>query len=322
MYSQASRLSSWVLLAAWLSSGCSGGSNGRSGLFGLAHPLIPEARALKASYPDPLAVPRELDKSVMGPYLVEPGDVLLVLPARQDATVSLPADQPVLPDGRIQLGPFGFLQVAGQPLEQIEASINAQVSAQAKDSPRLTVRLATAESKVYYVLGEVNAPNAYPFRGRETVLDAVVRAGGLTGSASRRDILLSRPTPPPSCRLVLPVCWNEIVQLADTTTNYHLRPGDRIYVPTRGFCESLCPTKPGCPPCGRGQTPCPIPPTGACPAAGPTPPAPPGDPAPAETLPAPSAAPPSTPKAPGSELSQPPSAGHAGEAGGRGAGAR
>jgi polysaccharide biosynthesis/export protein len=50
------------------------------------------------------------------------------------------------------------------------------------------------------------------------------------------------------------------VQLADTSTNYHLRPGDRIYVPTRGLCETLCPDKTDCGPCGGTQSPCPIPP--------------------------------------------------------------
>ena len=41
------------------------------------------------------------------------------------------------------------------------------------------------------------------------------------------------------CRVVLPVCYRQIVQLGDTTTNYQLQPGDRIYVPSQGFCESL-----------------------------------------------------------------------------------
>jgi protein involved in polysaccharide export with SLBB domain len=289
MNARASRWCSWILLAACPAAGCAGGGN-RSPLFGPPHPLIPEAKALKSAYPDPLAVPRELDKSVWGPYLVEPGDVLLVQPERQDSPISIPADQPVLADGRIQLGAYGFLPVAGNTLEQIEADVNAVVRARTKDAPLITVRLATAESKVYYVLGEVNAPNAYPFRGRETVLDGILRAGGLTGGASRRDILLSRPTTPPSCRVVLPVCYNEIVQLGDTSTNYHLRPGDRIYVPSRGLAETLCPTKPGCPPCGRCQTPCPIPALGEGPVdvthtLRPAPPA--GVPAIVERLPAP-----------------------------------
>src|SRR4029453_9400152 len=59
-----------------------------------------------------------------------------------------------------------------------------------------TVRLGTRDSKVYYVLGEVNAPGAFPLRGRETVLDGIVAAGGLNSNASRNNIILSRPTHP------------------------------------------------------------------------------------------------------------------------------
>ena len=35
------------------------------------------------------------------------------------------------------------------------------------------------------------------------------------------------------------MCYRQIVQLGDTTTNYQLQPGDRIYVPGKGFWENL-----------------------------------------------------------------------------------
>jgi hypothetical protein len=38
---------------------------------------------------------------------------------------------------------------------------------------------------------------------------------------------------------VLPICYPEIVQLGDTTTNYQLAPGDRIYVPSKTTCEQI-----------------------------------------------------------------------------------
>jgi len=111
---------------------------------------------------------------------------------------------------------------------------------------------------VYYVIGEVNAPGAYQLSGRETVLDAILAAGGLTERASRDNIILDRPSAPDSCRTVLPVCWSEIVQLGDTSTNYQMATGDRIYVPSRTFWEDLC-RKPQCPCGSRPQTACPIP---------------------------------------------------------------
>lgn len=248
-------------VACSLSAGCSN----LLGLTPTGHRLTPEAKALRSAYPDPLPLPRELDKRVAPPFIVEPGDVLLVQPANLDSPVRLPGDQTVLPDGTIQLGRYGQIVVSGKTIPQIETEVRAQVEAQQKDAGPITVRLVTRVSKVYYVLGEVNAPGAFPLQGRETVLDALLAAGGLNDKASRKSITLARPTPPDGCRKVLPICYNDIVQLGDTSTNYQIANGDRIYVPTRGRDD--CGRKKVCPPCNRPQVPCPAP--EGCPSAGP-----------------------------------------------------
>ncbi len=250
---------------------CFSFSTGCSNIQGLTptpNRLTDDAKALRSAYPEPLPLPRELDKRIALPYIVEPGDVLLVQPANLDSPVRLPGDQTVLPDGTIQLGRYGQIVVAGKTIPQIEADTRAQIATQEKEAGPITVRLVTRVSKVYYVLGEVNAPGAFPLQGRETVLDAILAAGGLNDRASRRFITLSRPTPPDGCRVVLPICYNDIVQIGDTSTNYQIANGDRIFVPTRGHDD--CGRKKVCPPCGRPQTPCPAP--EGCPA----PPHPPG----------------------------------------------
>jgi polysaccharide export outer membrane protein len=263
---QGARLCS-VLLVFCVSCSLSSGCSNILGLTPTGHRLTAEAKALRSAYPDPLPLPRELDKRVAPPYVVEPGDVLLVQPANFESPVRLPGDQTVLPDGTIQLGRYGQILVAGKTIPQIEADIRAQIEAQQKDAGPITVRLVTRVSKVYYVLGEVNAPGAFPLQGRETVLDAILAAGGLNDKASRKFITLSRPTPPDGCRVVLPICYNDIVQLGDTSTNYQIANGDRIFVPTRGRDDCGC-NKKICPPCSRPQAPCP-PPEGCPPHAAP-----------------------------------------------------
>jgi len=153
--------------------------------------------------------------------------------------------------------------VAGKTVEEIETAVRALVQAQTKDAGPITVRVVTRQSKVYYVLGEVNAPGAFTLNGRETVLDAILAAGGLTDRASRKNIILSRPTAPCSPRVVLPVCYQEIVQLGDTGTNYQIAAGDRIYVASKTCWEDLQPHK-TCPPCGHPQTPQTLPPEPRC----------------------------------------------------------
>jgi protein involved in polysaccharide export with SLBB domain len=105
----------------------------------------------------------------------------------------------------------------------------------------------------------VNSPGSFPLQGRETALDGIVAAGGLNARASRANIILSRPTAPDGCRVVLPVCYRQIVQLGDTTTNYQLQPGDRIYVPGQTCLEQLFGDRAesqSCSPCQRPQFPC------------------------------------------------------------------
>jgi protein involved in polysaccharide export with SLBB domain len=246
------------------------------------HRLIDSAKEIRSAYFDPLPLPRELDKHVLPAYVVEPGDQLLLITAEpetptrgpndtdttaptRDSTVAvrIPADQPILPDGSINLGIYGRIVVAGRTAEEIESMVRAAVEARTRPAPYINVRIAQRVSKVYYVLGEVVSPGTFPLQGRETVLDALLTAGGLTDRASRRNIILSRPTAPDGCRVVLPVCYREIVQLGDTSTNYQIAPGDRIFVATRGLCEDVFPSKSECPPCGRPQSSCPVPLGGA-----------------------------------------------------------
>lgn len=243
-------------MVALLLSGCSLTPGRSLTLFPEGHRLLDSAKEMRQAASETLPLPRELDKRLLPAYVVEPGDVLLVQPADFESTVRLPADQPVLQDGTINLGRYGHVVVAGKTVEEITSLVRSALEAQTKNPVPITVRLINRVSKVYYVLGEVNAPGSFPLQGRETVLDAIISAGGLTDRASRRNIILSRPTPPNGCRIVIPICYREIVQLGDTATNYQIAPGDRIFVPTRTFWEELCPTKPECPPCGGPQVPC------------------------------------------------------------------
>ncbi len=244
---------------AWLVcllAGCSSPGNG----FGLfpseRHKMLDSTRDMAQANSVVPDVPRELDKRVAPPYTVEPGDVLLVLPGDLDSPVRLSGDQPVLPDGTIQLGKYGRLQVAGRTVEEIEAMVRDLVGKQTRDAGVLTVRLVNRTSKVYYVVGEVNAPGIFTLSGRETVLDAVLLAGGLTDRASADKVILSRPTAPNSCRIVLPVCLREIIQQGDTTTNYQLEAGDRIFVPCRSVWEDHPWWRKPCPLCGGKQGAC------------------------------------------------------------------
>lgn len=242
----------WALLAASVA-GCSGGS---FTLFPAGDFLLKETKEVRRAVPESTPAPRELEKTVLPPYLVQPGDTLLVEPVALDSALRFPADQTVLPDGTIDLGRFGKLIAAGKTVEQIEVEAAAAIKAVEKGAEEINVRLINPQSAVYYVLGEVSSPGSFPVLGRETVLDGILAAGGLTDKASQCNIILSRPSLPGGCRTVMPICYRHIVQLGDTATNFQLMPGDRVYVATRTLTESLLPCLQPCPCCQGLQCPC------------------------------------------------------------------
>ncbi len=200
--------------------------------------------------------PRELSKVSMPDYVVEPPDIIVV-----EALEALPGrpisgERLVRPDGKISLGFYGEVYVAGLTLAEIKAKIvlllrefltdealglavpdrdhpgkSKRIEDQLRDSKRVFVDVAAYNSKVYYVQGEVNSPGRLAHTGNETVLDAINFAGGLTAKASKDRIRLVRPAPDKGvAEQTFLVDLAAIVEKGDTTANYQLLPGDRLIV--------------------------------------------------------------------------------------------
>ena len=198
-------------------------------------------------------LPREFTKVSMPDYVVEPPDLLIVevleaLPGRP-----ISGERLVRPDGKISLGFYGDLYVAGLTTDEIKEKIVLHLrkylpdevlglsefdpkDVKAKeipprDSPRVFVDVTAYNSKFYYVQGDVAAPGRLPITGNETVLDAINFAGGLIPTAAPNNIRLVRPAPPGACcEQILPINLAAIVNSGDPTTNYQIMPGDRIMV--------------------------------------------------------------------------------------------
>ena len=145
-----------------------------------------------------------------------------------------------MPDGTINLGAYGRLVVAGRTVDQIESDVKAFIDAQEKSNETFSVRVVSRVSKVFYVLGEVNAAGVVPAgrprdgAGRDPDRRRRHQPGGAAQASSS-----AGPRRPRVVAWYLPVCYREIVQLGDTSTNYQIMPGDRIYIPSRTFCEEM-----------------------------------------------------------------------------------
>jgi polysaccharide export outer membrane protein len=197
-------------------------------------------------------LPREFNKTSMPDYVVEAPDLILVevleaLPGRP-----ISGERLVRPDGKISLGFYGDVFVAGLTIPEIKEKIVLHLRKQIpdevlglveldnegnpkdiepRDSNRVFVDVTAYNSKNYYVQGDVAAPGKLPITGNETVLDAINYAGGLIPTAAPQNIRLVRPAPPGACcEQTLPVNLAAIISGGDPTTNYQLMPGDRLVV--------------------------------------------------------------------------------------------
>jgi protein involved in polysaccharide export with SLBB domain len=132
-------------------------------------------------------------------------------------------------DGRIDLGDAGRLRVDSQTTPQVAAAAAELLDVSAG---RVEVRVAEFSSQQVYVFGEVTGQQrALPYRGPETVLDLLQRAGGLTPGAAPSDVEVVRPhvadgkTPE-----VFHVSLDAILHQNDQHSNVRLEPFDQVYI--------------------------------------------------------------------------------------------
>jgi len=207
-------------------------------------------------------IPREFQKVNMPDYVLEPPDLVLVevleaLPGRP-----ISGERLVRPDGKVSLGFYGDVYVAGLTMAEVKEKIilhlrkfltdealglietddttgepkidektNKPKLIEPKDSATVFCDVTAYNSKNYYVLGDVLITGKLPITGNETVLDAINFAGGLMPTAAPANIRLVRPAPPGACcEQVLPVNIAAITSGGDPTTNYQIMPNDRLIV--------------------------------------------------------------------------------------------
>ena len=199
-----------------------------------------------------LNVPREFNQIAMPDYVVEPPDriaveVLKALPDGQPIT----GERLVRPDGKISLGYYGQVHVAGLTTTQIKEKIvlhlrkfldnstlgletvkdGQSLEVEPAESTRVYVDVVSFNSKVYYVQGDVGTPGRLPITGNEKVLDAITYAGGIIPTKIPPSIRLVRPAPRGSSHeQSLPVDLLAITEKGDPSTNYQMMPGDRLIV--------------------------------------------------------------------------------------------
>jgi polysaccharide export outer membrane protein len=95
--------------------------------------------------------------------------------------------------------------------------------------PSVTVILIASDSRVYYMVGNINSPGAYPMNTPVTLLQAIAKAGGLGEWADKDEIIVVRRSSGKD--EMLSFDYEKFVKGKDLSQNITIHYGDTIIVP-------------------------------------------------------------------------------------------
>ncbi|MEJ2647724.1 MAG: polysaccharide biosynthesis/export family protein [Sedimentisphaerales bacterium] len=186
-----------------------------------------------SSYPKDIKyfkMPYEVNTST-NTYVLQPPDEIEILCSK--VPIINQQRQRIRPDGKISFEDIGEIEAAGKTPAQLSEDIRQKVMELYKltgENP-VDVRIYSYQSKVYYVLGQVNQPGPRVYTGRDTLLKAISMAEPNPMAWIER-IQIIRPSKDKDVRpAVFELNYNRMMAHGDTTKNVLLQEGDVIFVP-------------------------------------------------------------------------------------------
>jgi polysaccharide biosynthesis/export protein len=151
-------------------------------------------------------------------------------------------DLTVQPDGQISLRGVPAINVEGQSLSEVTASVTAAYSSIMRE-PVVAVALKDFEKPYFIAVGEVNRPGKYDLRSSLTVTEALAVAGGFDQNAKHSQVVLFRPVGEEGFAARI-VDIKRILSKRDLNQDLRMLPGDVLYVP-KSKMSSIRPFLPG-----------------------------------------------------------------------------
>lgn len=159
-----------------------------------------------------------------------PNASITLKPAFSAKAQQIVGEHLVGPDGRVNLGSYGSVDVNGLTIREAKQAIEKQLAKSLVD-PDVTVDIFAYNSKKYYIITKNPSVGdnivTAPATGNETVMDAIATLGGLEGEAN---IWVERSTGEGFDHLVKPVRYEALMKGEDTSTNHQLWPGDKLFI--------------------------------------------------------------------------------------------
>ena len=158
-------------------------------------------------------------------YRIQPGDVLIVSVWKE---TDLRSEVLVRSDGGVSFPLAGELQAAGHSVEELRTSIKERIKEYIPDAV-VTVAVKEIGGNRVYVIGKVNRPGEFAFRGPIDVMQALSLAGGTTSFAAVNDIHILRREN--GQQKAIQFRYSEIESGRKLEQNILLRSGDTVVVP-------------------------------------------------------------------------------------------
>jgi len=135
----------------------------------------------------------------------------------------------VRPDGLITLPMVDEVSAKGLTVSELKASVEKAYS-EALLNPVVSVNLVEFVAPRVYVGGQVTRPGGYELRAGETLMKAIILAGGFTREANRKMVLHARPVEGGKLKLTT---FDVMRMLSDSVAAQEvlLQDGDYVFVP-------------------------------------------------------------------------------------------
>ncbi len=132
-------------------------------------------------------------------------------------------------DGKITLPLLGEVSVDGLTKSELEKKLATLLEEKYVQNPQVTIFIKEYQSKRVSVMGAVGKPGDYELLGRQTLLQILSQAGGLTRDAAKEIIVMRQLQDGSSVSHHILI--DELILRGDPKFNILIEPGDIVNVP-------------------------------------------------------------------------------------------
>lgn len=132
-------------------------------------------------------------------------------------------------EGKISLPLLGEVEVEGLSKTEIERKISQLLEEKYLQNPQVTIFIREYLSKKVSLLGAIRKPGSYELLGRQTLLQIISQAGGLTPDAANEIIVIRQLQDGSSISLKISI--EDLILKGDAKLNIPLLPDDIINIP-------------------------------------------------------------------------------------------